>query len=445
MYITLRDRPSTGARSPDGSGDPGRPPLGRVVVTLGFVSLLTDISSESVSAILPLYLTVVVGLTPVAYGVVDGLYQGVSALVRLGGGWLADATDRPKWVAFLGYALSALARAFLLFATSAGAIATVVAADRIGKGIRTAPRDAMIASSTATAHLGRAFGVHRMLDTVGAALGPLIAFGVLWLVPDGYSLVLVVSLGFAVVGVALLGLLGPDVRRRPHQPGEGPIPAPFDWRDLGDARLRPLLLMAGVLALLTVGDGFVYLALLDHGGFAATWFPLLYVGTNIAYVALAVPIGRLADRVGRARILVIGHVALAGAYVCAVAPALEPVRVSLAPVWVAAATVGTLLLLGTFYAATDGVIAAVASRLVPVQARSSGIAAAQTVVALARMVSAAGFGVLWLLVGPGTALVGVAAALLVAVALAGTQARRLDAATATRERHDIVDTVTATS
>jgi MFS family permease len=389
-----------------------------VVVVLGVVSLLTDVSSESVSAILPLYLTLVVGLTPVAYGLVDGLYQGVSALVRLGGGWLADASDRPKWVAFLGYGLSAVARVFLLFASGAAGIAAVVTVDRIGKGIRTAPRDAMISTSTPTEHLGRAFGVHRMLDTIGAALGPLIAFGLLLLVPDGYSVVLVVSLAFALAGVALLGLVGPDVRTRAAH--TGPTPPPFRWRDVADRRLRPLLVVAGVLGLLTVGDGFIYLALLDHGDVNVTWFPLFYVGTNVAYLLLAVPVGRLADRVGRARTLVVGHLALVGAYLC-----------SVLPTSMAGATVGTLLLLGTFYAATDGVIAAVAGRLVPVQARTSGIAAAQTVVALARMLASAGFGVLWLFLGPGAAMVTVAALLATAILVAATRVKRLDAAVVT--------------
>ena len=419
MYISVRDRPA-GRTAPRGSTTT-RPPVGRVVITLGIVSMLTDVSSESVSAILPLYLTAVVGLTPVAYGLVDGLYQGVSALVRLGGGWLADASDRPKWVAFLGYGLSAVARVFLLFASGAAGIAAVVTADRIGKGIRTAPRDAMISTAAPTEHLGRAFGVHRMLDTIGAAVGPLIAFGLLWLVPGGYSVVLVVSLAFAIAGVALLGLLGPDVRtRRDAAARTGPTPPPFRWRDLTDARLRPLLVVAGVLGLLTVGDGFIYLALLDHGGVNVAWFPLFYVGTNVAYLVLAVPVGRLADRVGRARTLVVGHLALVGAYLCAVLPTST-----------AAATVGTLLLLGTFYAATDGVIAAIAGRLVPVQARSSGIAAAQTVVALARMLASAGFGVLWLLLGPTVAMATVAALLVLAVLAAATRITRLDGAVVT--------------
>lgn len=419
MYISVRDRPSADAKA--SRSDTTRPPVGRVVIILGVVSLLTDVSSESVSAILPLYLTLVVGLSPVAYGLIDGLYQGVSALVRLGGGWLADASDRPKWVAFLGYGVSAIARVFLLFATGAAGIAAVVTADRIGKGIRTAPRDAMISTSTPTEHLGRAFGVHRMLDTIGAALGPLIAFGLLMLVPDGYSVVLVVSLAFALAGVALLGLLGPDVRsRRDTAEPSGPTPPPFRWRDLSDSRLRPLLVIAGVLGLLTVGDGFIYLALLDHGGINVSWFPLFYVGTNLAYLLLAVPIGQLADKFGRAKVLVVGHVALVGAYLCSVLPTST-----------AAATVGTLALLGLFYAATDGVIAALAGRLVPAQARTSGIAAAQTVVALARMLASAGFGLLWLLLGPAAAMMTAAAVLVVAILAAATRIGRLDGALVT--------------
>ncbi|NPD03658.1 MFS transporter [Nocardioides sp. zg-1308] len=421
MYISVRDRPTSDTRGA-GSGSTARPPVGRVVIILGVVSLLTDVSSESVSAILPLYLTAVVGLSPVAYGLIDGLYQGVSALVRLGGGWLADATDRPKWVAFLGYGLSAVARVFLLFASGAAGIAAVVTADRIGKGIRTAPRDAMISTSTPSEHLGRAFGVHRMLDTIGAALGPLIAFGLLALVPGGYSVVLVVSLAFALAGVALLGLLGPDVRSRSREAAGASRPSapPFRWRDLADRRLRPLLVVAGTLGLLTVGDGFIYLALLDHGGLNVTWFPLFYVGTNVAYLLLAVPVGRLADRIGRARTLVVGHLALVGAYLCSVLPSSTAV-----------ATVGTLLLLGTFYAATDGVIAAIAGRLVPVQARTSGIAAAQTVVAVARMLASAGFGLLWWLLGPAVAMAAVAAVLAVAVLVAATRVRSLDGARVT--------------
>ncbi|MBB3041929.1 MFS transporter [Nocardioides soli] len=407
MYITLSDRPQAPVGTPRGR----RRRVAPVVVTLGIVSLVTDISSESVAAILPLYLTGVLGLSTISYGFVDALYQGVSALVRIGGGWAADRGGHPKWVAFLGYGLSAVARFFLLFSAGLATVSAVISADRVGKGLRTAPRDAMISAATPPSQLGAAFGVHRTLDTIGAAVGPLLAFAILWWIPDGYVTVMVVSLGFAVLGVALLGLLVPD------RPAAQPRPArtPVRWREVAQPGLVRLLVVAGALGLLTVGDGFIYLALLDRGGFAAHWFPLLYVGTNIAYLSLAIPIGRLADRVGKARVLVCGHAALLASFVVA------------AVSWDAtASTLLALLLLGTFYAATDGVTAALAGRLVPTTVRASGIASAQTVVAVARMASSAIFGVLWFVLGPQLALVVVGTGLLVALPLALGAVRRLD-------------------
>lgn len=429
MYLTLGDRPGaeeSGDATEDATEDADAPaptatlapPRSRsrvpgVVVTLGVVSMLTDISSEAVAAILPLYLTAVVGMGAIGYGVIDGLHQGVSALVRVAGGWAADTSDHPKWIAVVGYGLSAFARLGLMFAAGAGAIAAVVTADRIGKGVRTAPRDVMIATAASTEDLGRAFGVHRALDTVGAAVGPLMAFVVLWLVPDGYLTVMGLSLGFAVVGVALLGLLVPDVRPRMTSA----TPEPMRFADLRDPRLVRLLAVAAGLGVLTVGDGFIYLALLDRAEFAAAWFPLLVVGTNVVFLGLAVPLGRLADRIGRARMLGLGHLALVAAYASAASPGKG---------WIG--TVAALVFLGCFYAATDGVLAAVASRAVPAASRASGIAAAQTATALARLMASMGFGLLWYLLGPQTALLVVGAALLAVVPLALAQLRRLEGA-----------------
>lgn len=408
MYLSLQDRP-TAERA---TSRAGRPRVARVVVLLGLVSLLTDVSSESVSAILPLYLTGALGLSMVAYGFVEGLYQGVSAVVRIGSGLAADRSEHPKWVAFAGYGLSCAARVLMIGAAGVASMTAVVTADRVGKGIRTAPRDAMIAAATPTEDLGRAFGVHRTLDTVGAVIGPLLAFAVLWAIPDGYRTVMVVSLAFALVGLALLALLVPG---RPSRPAGEQVRPRVRWRDVADPRLRRMLLLVGVLALLTVGDGFVYLALLERSDFAAYWFPLLYVGTNVAYLVLALPLGRLADRIGRARMLVLGHLALLAVYV-----------VAALPVGGAAVTVVCLVALGAFYAATDGVTAAVAGRLVPPGVRTSGIAAAQTVVAVGRLVAATGFGALWFAVGPQVALVVVAVALAVVLAAVVPRAGRLD-------------------
>lgn len=396
MYVTLRDRPEgTGADRP-------RAALRRVsgtVVLLGTVSLLTDVSSEMVASVLPLYLTAVVGLSPVAYGFLDGVYQGVSALVRIAGGYAGDRGRRPKWVAAAGYGVSALSRLAMLPAAGFAAVTAAVTADRLGKGLRTAPRDALIAAASRPELLGRAFGVHRTLDTIGAAAGPLVAFALLATVPGSYDSVFVVSFAFAVAGLAVLVLLVPDL---PTASGAVRAGLRRVVAQVAGVRLRRPLLAAALLGLVTVGDGFLYLTLQDRDDFAARWFPLLYVGTNVAYLALAVPLGRLADRVGRGRVFVAGHLALLGGYLAA---ALPHGGVGL--------TVTVLLLLGTFYAATDGVLAALVSRLVPADSRGTGIAAAQTTVVLARFAASVLFGLVWQLSGPRPALV------LFAVLLAG--------------------------
>ncbi len=358
--------------------------------------MLTDVSSESVSAALPLYLTAQLGLGFVGYGIVDGLYQGISATVRLVGGSVGDRVGRPKWVAFLGYGLSAASRIALIPAHSLGVVTSVITADRLGKGLRTAPRDALIANASEPQALGRAFGVHRALDTLGAAIGPLLTFALLALVPNSYSSVFVVSFAFAVAGLAVLVLFVPD--RKVAVTARPPVRRLFAEMTRGPMR-RPLV-AAALLGLLTVGDGFLYLSLQARDNFAAALFPLLYVGTNIAYLCLAVPLGRLADRIGRVPVLVGGHVALLGCYLLAGGPGGG-----------AGLTVAVLLLLGTFYAATDGVLSALVSRLVPEEARGTGIAAAQTVQAAARFASSVGFGLLWVGLGRAPALFTVAALL----------------------------------
>ncbi|MET0715922.1 MAG: MFS transporter [Mycetocola sp.] len=405
MYISLSDRKPVDKNKATRPTRTATTRVSSVVIALGIVSMFTDISTESVSAILPLYITGVIGLSTVAYGVIDGLYQGISAVVRIAGGYAADRADQPKWVAFFGYGVSALARVGLLFASGFAALSAVIAVDRLGKGVRTAPRDALITASSEPDNLARSFGVHRMLDTIGAAIGPLLAFAILFFIPDGYSTIFVVSLAFAILGVLLLGIVVPNKRPRAERATAHSTPrARFRWRDLNDRRLRRLLLAAGLLGIVTVGDGFIYLVLQSKSGFAAEYFPLLYVGTNVAFLALAIPLGRLADRFGRARIFILGHIALLAAYVCAALPAAG---------W--QLTVACLVLLGTFYAATDGILAALASQATSIDTLASGIAAAQTSVAAARLLASVGFGLLWYSIGRDNAMAVVAVALAVLI------------------------------
>lgn len=411
MYVTVRDRPGA-----DQLRAGPRARVASTVILLGIVSMLTDVSSEMVNAVLPIYLTAHVGISLLGYGFIDGLYQGVSSLVRILGGYAADRGRHPKWVAVIGYGVSALSRIAMLPAQTLGAITAVITADRLGKGLRTAPRDALIADAADPAALGRSFGVHRMLDTIGAAAGPIVAFALLFALPDGYDSVFVVSFAVAVVGVAVLVLFVPNSRlgRGPASSAgaEADEPAPARasavLRVMGTRALRRPLLAAALLGLLTVGDGFLYLTLQQRDDLAAEYFPLLAVGTNVAYLALAVPLGRLADRFGRARVFLAGHSVLLLAYLAAAL---------LTGGWVATAV--ALLLFGAYYAATDGVLPALVSGLVPGNGRATSIAAAQTVVVIARFASSLGFGVLAMRLGTTEALVVLALALGAALPAAG--------------------------
>src|SRR4051812_5559246 len=162
--------------------------IGGTVLLLGTCSLLTDISSEMVSAILPFYLVATLGFSPLQYGFIDGLYQGSSALVRLAAGFLGDRLNRHKAIASFGYGLSAICKLGLALIGGAWAgLSALILLDRTGKGIRTAPRDAMISLTAPEKELGLAFGVHRAMDTAGAMIGPLVAFGLLALAPGSFS------------------------------------------------------------------------------------------------------------------------------------------------------------------------------------------------------------------------------------------------------------------
>ncbi|MFL6026717.1 MAG: MFS transporter [Friedmanniella sp.] len=359
------------------------------VLALGLVSLFTDVSAEMVTAVLPAFLVLGLHLSVAQYGVLDGLYTGATALTRLLGGYLADRFQRRKAVAIVGYGLSAVAKLGLLGATTGGSIGAVIALDRTGKGIRTAPRDALIAHSVDERDLGQAFGVHRAMDSVGAFLGPLAALALLALAggPD-YGVVFVGSLCIAMVGLVLLALFVREPRAGGAGSGtadEPPVLSPRGrlraHRLLAAGTFRRLCVVAALLGLVTVGDGFVYLVLQDRDDLPVRAFPLLAVGTSLAFLVLAVPLGRLADRVGRWPVVVMGYACLLTVYLL--------LSSGTGPLWL------ILGLYGAFYAATDGVLSALAVPLIPEALRTTGLALLQTGQALAYFASSVLFGLLW--------------------------------------------------
>lgn len=389
------------------------PQVSRTVVLLGLTSLFTDIASEMVVTVLPLYLVYVGQFSPVAFGFVDGLQRGASAIAGLASGFVGDRFRRHKEVATTGYGLSAIVKLGLATAgTALSTISALVLLDRLGKGIRTAPRDAMISLSTPPDDLGAAFGVHRALDTTGAMLGPLLAFGILAVAANAYASIFVVSFCIAVIGVGILVLLVPRPEREDAVAREpGPAHSPLSLSEavvvVRLSRFRALLIAAGALALATAGDAFVFLVLQAKLGLSLGLFPLLFVGMTCVYVLLAVPVGRLADRIGRARVLLGGYALLLGVYGALLAPIGGAGLVALA-----------LVLMGAYYAATDGVLAALGSAIVPDAVRGSGLALLNTTTGVGSLLSSVAFGALWTLTGTRTAVAVFGAALLVAMGLA---------------------------
>lgn len=417
MYTQLRENlAGTPSRPHAAENQRGATRLNRNVVLLGLTSLFTDISSEMVSAVLPLYFIVHLKLTPLHFGVLDGVYQGAAALVRIAGGILADRRGRHKEVAAVGYGLSAVCKLGLLAVGGAwGALAAVIVLDRTGKGIRSAPRDALISLSVPPARLGAAFGLHRTLDTTGALLGPLIAFAILSLSAVAFDAVFVVSFCAALIGLAILVLF---VDNRPERAGGVTVPAPPAVRRaalpslsstvklLAERRFRTLVLAGSGLGLFTISDGFLYLTLQRRLDLSIGFFPLLYVATAAVYLLLAIPAGRLADRIGRGKVFAGGYLLILGVYIALLRGSFGMAELAL-----------YVVLLGAFYAATDGVLMALAGEVLPRELRASGMALLTTGAGLSKLVGSIMFGAMWTWQGNDTAVLVLTAGL---ITVAGT-------------------------
>lgn len=386
------------------AGDEDRRPVPPTVLLLGATSMFTDISAEMTTAILPLYLTYDLSFTALQFGGYVGLAEGVQALIRIAGGILADRRSDHKRIAVAGYATSAATRVGILLTGGAWVPTTgVLLADRFGKGIRTAPRDAMISIASPPGQLGRSFGVHRSLDALGAMLGPLLAFAILASLADAYDAVFLVSFSIALIGLAVITLFV-----------DPPPPPATDQRFrtavlsevIGGAQLRRFTIAAAMLGLLTIGDAFIFLGYRRVADLRLEYFPLLFTGMSIVYLTTAVPVGRLADRLGRRQVFLSGYLLLAVVYLTLFVPLPGPVRL-----------VGVVGGLGLFYAATDGVLMAAVSELLGTRARATGLAVVSAGAAAGKLVAAILFGALWTAFGPDVAFACFAAAVPVALAV----------------------------
>jgi MFS family permease len=382
------------------------PAVSPTVWALGATSMLTDISSEMVASILPVYLVLHLGMSPLAFGFVDGLFQGAAAIVRVAAGLLADRWRRHKQIALAGYALSAACRLLILAAASAwGTIAAIVAIDRLGKGIRTAPRDALIAQRSPCRELATAFGVHRSMDAAGAMLGPIVAFALLAAMPRAFDVLFIASFGIALVGVAALVLFVPASLPSERQVPATPVSLGTAWRLLDARPFRGMVIAAALLGIATISDAFIFLVLQRQLGIGMTAFPLLYVATSLVMSACALPLGRLADRVGRRTVLLGGYVLLLAVYGVLLLPASGGLAVAVVAV----------VLLGAYYSATDGVLTAMAAAALPKSHSGSGLALLATATNVSRLCASVAFGWLWSTAGVTSATSVYAAALAAAI------------------------------
>lgn len=275
--------------------------MNRNIIIVGLVSLLTDISSEMIYPLVPLYLTAVLGATPGILGIIEGIAESLASLLKIFSGRISDRFEKRKPVAIAGYGLSAVGKVLFVVATSWVGILWARIGDRIGKGIRTAPRDALIAESIGPEARGKAFGFHRAMDTAGAVIGILLAYWLFTSYRGEYVLVFWLSLIPAALGVLCLFFS--------TETGKGKAAAVkqavFSWHGL-DRRLRYFIIVTFLFNLGNSSNQFL-LVRAGTSGFSPEQVILLYLLMNLTYFAISYPAGVVSDTIGRRGVLVAGY------------------------------------------------------------------------------------------------------------------------------------------
>jgi MFS family permease len=280
----------------------------RTVWLLGFVSMLMDISSELIHSLLPVFVTVALGASATALGVIEGAAEAVALIVKVFSGAISDYVGKRKWLTALGYGLGALSKPLFAMAGTIGWVFTARFTDRIGKGIRGAPRDAMIADVTPAEIRGAAFGLRQSLDTIGAFAGPLLAILLMLWLANNFRTVFWFAVVPAFLATALL-IVGVRETEAPASTTKRPFP-------ISRASLKQLsssywwvVIVGAILTLARFSEAFLVLRA-HQGGLALAWTPLVLVTMNVTYATLAYPLGKLADKVSHRTLLLLGIVPL---------------------------------------------------------------------------------------------------------------------------------------
>ncbi len=376
----------------------------RNVILLGLVSLFVDISTEMVYPLIPLYLTAAFGATPALVGVIEGIAESLASLLKVFSGYISDRYRRKKPLAIFGYATALVYKLALILSASWGGILAARVIDRIGKGVRTAPRDVLVSESAGEDRQGMAFGLHKSLDMAGSAIGIFCAFLILSLAGGElpYKRVFLLSAIPAVVGVAVLCFV--RERRAPGRAAQR-LSLASGWRAL-DMRLKLFLLVAFVFNLGNSSNAFLLLRAKD-AGFTDANVVLLYLVYNVVSSLLAFPAGKLSDRVGRKSLLVVGYAAFSLVYL---GFSMANTRGGFCALFA---------LYGVYTALTAGVERALIAQMAPKEHKGAVLGLHATLVGLALLPASVLAGFLWDTVSPAAPfLLGSALAALSAVSIA---------------------------
>jgi len=370
----------------------------QTVLILGLVSLFTDISSEMVYPLLSLYLTTTLGATPAIVGIIEGIAESLASLLKTYSGYISDKTRKRKPLALLGYGSATIGKLFLYFSTSWGWVLTGRVVDRFGKGVRTAPRDALIAEASQANQLGHSFGLHRALDTLGAVIGITIAYFLFTRAEGQYTTIFLLSIIPGVIGFCLLFLV-----REKKAMTTGAKPHPLkSWKTL-DPKLKAFFLLVFLFTLGNSSNQFLLLRA-KNLGFEAADVILAYLVFNLVYAASAYPAGRLSDVIGRRTLLVLGYLFYGLVYL-GFSMATDAFHVC------------TLLAFyGLYSGLTEGVEKALVSEMCPGESRATMLGIHASLVGIGLLPASMVGGLLWDLLGPTApfffgGVVGVAAAL----------------------------------
>jgi len=364
------------------------PAIPRGVWVLGFVSMLMDLSSEMIHSLLPLYLTVGLGASALVVGIIEGVAEATALVMKVFSGVLSDRWRNRKWLTAVGYGLAAISKPLFPLAASPAMVFTARFADRIAKGIRGAPRDALIADLTPAAIRGAAFGLRQALDTVGAIAGPLVAMGLMILWHDDYRAVFWVAVIPAVLCVLLVvfGVEEPEKQTS----GSDHLVRSMTIKS-GLSGLTPkfwvVVAAASALTLARFSEAFLILRAADLGVQAA-YAPLVLAGMSVVYAVTAYPAGRLADRMPPRTLLAAGiAVLVASDIVLALAPNVATLAVGIA-LW------------GLHMGLTQGLLAAMVAHTAPAELRGTAFGVFNLAMGLAMLLASAIAGALWFYVGP---------------------------------------------